>query len=160
MGMSAKFQLQMFISNPVFLSAVFSWLSAQFIKTLIRLISGHIHSVSELFSLLFWKTGGMPSSHSALVAALTTSIGYHSGINSDVFILACCFALVTVRDAVGVRRSSGIQANIINKIGKELQKGEIIPSFNPVKEVQGHKPLEVVVGCLLGAFIGTAFSIL
>jgi len=110
--------------------------------------------------LLFWKTGGMPSSHSALVAALITSIGYHSGINSDVFILACCFALVTVRDAVGVRRSSGIQANIINKIGKELQKGEIIPSFNPAKEVQGHKPLEVVVGCLLGAFIGTAFSIL
>ncbi len=160
MGMSAKFQLQMFITNPIFLSAIFSWLSAQFIKTLIRLISGRVHSLSELISLLFFKTGGMPSSHSSLVSALATSIGYHSGINSDVFILACCFALVTVRDAVGVRRSSGIQAKVINKIGAELQGKEIISSFNPVKEVQGHKPLEVLVGCLLGVFIGTAFSIL
>ncbi len=159
MGMSAKFQLQMFITNPLFLSAIFSWLSAQFIKTLIRLISGRVHSISELISLLFWKTGGMPSSHSALVSAMTTAIGYHSGINSDIFMLACAFAIVTVRDAVGVRRSSGIQAKVINKIGTELQKKELI-TFNPVKEVQGHKPLEVAVGCLLGVFIGTAFSIL
>lgn len=158
--MSAKFQLQMFVTNPVFLSVIFSWLSAQFIKTLIRLLSGRVHSISELVSLLFWKTGGMPSSHSALVSALTTSIGYRAGINSDIFILACCFALVTVRDAVGVRRSSGIQAKVINHIGSELQKKEILTSFSPVKEVQGHKPLEVIVGCLLGVFIGIAFSIL
>lgn len=160
MGMSAKFQLQMFITNPIFLSAIFSWLSAQFIKTLIRLVSGRVHSLSELISLLFWKTGGMPSSHSALVSAITTSIGYRSGINSEIFLLSCCFALVTVRDAVGVRRSSGIQAKVINTIGTELKKKEVIDSFNPVKEVQGHKPLEVIVGCLLGVFIGTAFSIL
>ena len=160
MGMSAKFQLQMFITNPIFLSAIFSWLSAQFIKTLIRLVSGRVHSRSELISLLFWKTGGMPSSHSALVSAITTSIGYRSGINSEIFLLSCCFALVTVRDAVGVRRSSGIQAKVINTIGTELKKKEVIDSFNPVKEVQGHKPLEVIVGCLLGVFIGTAFSIL
>ncbi|MBP5792883.1 MAG: divergent PAP2 family protein, partial [Spirochaetaceae bacterium] len=61
--MSAKFQLQMFITNPIFLSAIFSWLSAQFIKTLIRLVSGRVHSLSELVSLLLFKTGGMPSSH-------------------------------------------------------------------------------------------------
>ncbi len=160
MGMSAKFQLQMFITNPIFLSAIFSWLSAQFIKTLIRLVSGRVHSLSELISLLLWKTGGMPSSHSALVSAITTAIGYRSGINSEIFLLSCCFALVTVRDAVGVRRSSGIQAKVINTIGTELKKKEVIDSFNPVKEVQGHKPLEVIVGCLLGVFIGTAFSIL
>ncbi|MBR6214850.1 MAG: divergent PAP2 family protein [Spirochaetaceae bacterium] len=158
--MSAKFQLQMFITNPIFLSAIFSWLSAQFIKTLIRLVSGRVHSLSELISLLLWKTGGMPSSHSALVSAITTAIGYRSGINSEIFLLSCCFALVTVRDAVGVRRSSGIQAKVINTIGTELKKKEVIDSFNPVKEVQGHKPLEVIVGCLLGVFIGTAFSIL
>ena len=159
MDVSAKNQIQIFLTNPVFLSAVFSWLSAQFIKTIIKLISGKVTSMGELFSLLLWKTGGMPSSHSALVCSLCASIGFRCGINSDLFILACCFALVTVRDAVGVRRSSGIQAKEINKIGNAMQDHSLM-SFNPIKEVQGHKPIEVFVGCLLGISIGTAFAIL
>ncbi len=159
MGNTAKLQLHLLMTSPVFLSAVFSWLSAHLIKTLIRLVSGRVSSLKELFELLFWKTGSMPSSHCALVVALATSIGYRSGIHSDIFILACCFALVVVRDAVGVRRSSGIQAKVINEIGFVLSKKEM-PDFKPVKEVQGHKPLEVIIGSLLGFFIGTAFSIL
>lgn len=159
MGFTLKMQLQMLLANPVFLSAIFSWLSAQFVKTLIRLLSGRVTSLKELVELLFWKTGSMPSSHSALVTSVSTSIGYHSGIDSDVFILSCCFALVVIRDAVGVRRSSGIQASVINKMGSALQEKSLV-TFSPVKEVQGHKPLEVLVGCLLGIFIGTAFSIL
>lgn len=152
-------QLQLFLVNPVFLSAVFSWISAQFVKTLIKLVSGRVKSLKELPELLFWKTGGMPSSHAALVTSVSTAIAYRSGLDSDVFILSCCFALVVIRDAVGVRRSSGIQANVINKIGSVLDEKSLM-TFKPVKEVQGHKPLEVCVGCLLGLFIGTAFSIL
>lgn len=159
MGNVAKVQMQMLISNPVFLSAVFSWLSAQFIKTLIKLVSGKVKSVRDLPALLLWKTGSMPSSHSALVTSLCTAIGYRSGVGSDIFILACCFALVVIRDAVGVRRSSGVQANVINKIGMKLNEKEIV-QFQPVKEVQGHRPIEVFVGSLLGIFIGTAFSVL
>ena len=101
----------------------------------------------------------MPSSHSSLVTALCTSIGFKHGVTSDIFLLALAFMLVVIRDAVGVRRSSGIQAKTLNELGNQLKEKNLV-DFKPVKEVQGHKPLEVIMGCLLGVFIGTAFSTL
>ena len=53
-------QLKGLVTNPVLLACVFSWLSAQLIKTLIKLLSGKVHSVGELFELLIWRTGSMP----------------------------------------------------------------------------------------------------
>ncbi|MBQ5400266.1 MAG: divergent PAP2 family protein [Treponema sp.] len=156
---NAKDQFISFIRNPVLLSCIFSWLSAQFVKTLINLFSGKIHSVQELFELLIWRTGGMPSSHSALVSTLCTTIAFRSGINSDIFLLSLGFFMVTIRDAVGVRRANGLQAKIINKIGKSLAEKKLIDEFKPVKEVNGHTPVEVAIGCLLGFFIGLAFSL-
>ena len=156
---NTKEQIISFIRNPVLLSCIFSWLSAQFIKTLINLFSGKIHSVQELFELLIWRTGGMPSSHSALVATLCTTIAFRSGINSDVFLLSLGFFMVTIRDAVGVRRANGIQAKLINKIGRSLAEKKLIDDFKPVKEVNGHTPAEVAIGCLIGFFIGLAFSL-
>ncbi len=156
----SKQQIILFITNPVLLSMLFSWLVAQLIKTLIKLFSGKVGSLKELLELLFWRTGGMPSSHSALVVSLTTCIGFRSGINSDVFMLAAAFMFVTVRDALGVRRSSGIQANMINRLGHQLEGKNIIEEYKPIKEVQGHKPAEVFIGCLLGFLIGVAFSVL
>lgn len=152
-------RLFLLLQNPIFISCIFSWLSAQFIKTVIKLITGKVHSIKELIELLLWRTGGMPSSHSALVSTLCVSIGFRSGIDSDIFILAFCFMLVTIRDALGVRRSSGIQAKIINEMGRALDNEKII-KFRPIKEVQGHKPLEVLVGSLLGAAIAVAFCVL
>jgi acid phosphatase family membrane protein YuiD len=152
-------QLHLLFQSPLFLAAIFSWLSAQFIKTIIKLFGGRVRSLRELVELLFWRTGGMPSSHSALVSSITTSIGFRSGVTSDVFVLSLCFALVVIRDAVGVRRSSGLQAKTLNEIGRCLEE-EALLTFKPVKEVQGHKPFEVVTGCFLGFFIGAAFSTL
>ncbi len=156
---NTKEQLQALLNNPIFLAGIFSWLSAQFIKTAVALLLGKIKDFRELLALLVWRTGGMPSSHSALVFSVTTAIGISSGFNTDVFILSFCFTLVVIRDAVGVRRASGIQAKTINELGKTLQKKEIL-EFKKIKEVHGHKPLEVGIGSLLGIFIGIAFSIL
>ena len=110
--------------------------------------------------MLLWRTGGMPSSHSALVACLCTTIAFRSGIDSDVFILSLCFYLVTIRDAVGVRRANGIQANLLNKIGENLKEKGLFDDFNKIKEVQGHTPMEAIIGSLLGLFIGIGFSVL
>ncbi len=152
-------QLATFLVSPVFVACVFSWFSAQFIKTLIKLFSRKVHSISELLELLIWRTGSMPSSHSALVACLCTTIAFHSGLSSDVFILALCFYLVTIRDAVGVRRANGVQAKMLNDMGRALEQKELY-QYKKIKEVQGHTPLEVFVGSLLGFFIGVAFSVL
>lgn len=157
--MNLREQLYLFFSQPAFLACLFSWLSAQLVKTLIKLFSGKVRSLKELFELLLWRTGSMPSSHSALVATLCTTIGFHSGINSDVFLLSLGFYLVTIRDAVGVRRANGIQAAMLNRIGRLLAAKNIIDDAKPIKEVQGHTPAEVVMGSLLGFFIGLAFSI-
>ena len=150
-----KEQLKLFLINPVFLSCVFSWLGAQFLKTAINLIYGRIHSLSELLENLIWRTGGMPSSHSALVSSLCTTIGFRNGINSDVFVF-----FINIREAYEVRHSSGIQAKKINEIGNELQNLKIIKEYKKIKEVNGHTPMEVICGCLLGFFIGLAFSLL
>ena len=157
--MNLKEQLNLFFSQPAFLACLFSWLSAQLVKTLIKLFSGKVHSLKELFELLLWRTGSMPSSHSALVATLCTTIGFRSGVNSDVFILSLGFYLVTIRDAVGVRRANGLQATMLNKIGRLLAAKNIIEEVKPIKEVQGHTPAEVIIGSLLGFFIGLAFSV-
>lgn len=155
----AKNQLTLLFSNPILIACIFSWFCAQFIKTIIKLFYGQVHSLKQLFELLVWRTGGLPSSHSALVACLCTTIACRSGIDSDIFILAFCFFLVTVRDAVGVRRSNGIQARRVNEITKVLNE-KLSTNFKNLKEVQGHSPMEVFVGSLLGFFIGLAFSVL
>ena len=151
-------QVKKFLSNPVLLACISSWFCAQFIKTVISILYGRIHSLYELVENLIWKTGGLPSSHSALVASLSTSVGFRNGISSDIFILSLCFFMVTIRDAVGVRRSNGIQAQKINEIGRLLNKKDII-DYKPIREVNGHTPMEVTIGCLLGFFIGLAFSL-
>lgn len=153
-------QFLLFIYNPIFLSCVFSWIGAQFIKTAINLIYGRIHSFGDLIETMLWKTGGMPSSHSALVTSLCTTIGIKHGINSDLFVFALAFFLVTIRDAFGVRRSSGLQAKKINELGTELGDKKLIDDYKKIKEVNGHTPMEVLCGCLVGFFVGLAFSLL
>lgn len=153
-------QMNLFFRNQVLLSCIFSWFGAQFLKTAINLIYGRIHSLGELFEMMIWRTGGMPSSHSALVTSLCTTIGFKDGIHSDIFILSLCFFLVVIRDAFGVRRSSGIQTKKLNEIGRELNEKKILDHYETMKEVNGHTPMEVLCGCILGFFIALAFSLL
>ena len=156
----SKQQIILFITNPVLLSMLFSWLVAQLIKTLIKLFSGKVGSLKELLELLFWRTGGMPSSHSALVTSLCTTIALKDGIHSDLFIFSLAFFLVTIRDAFGVRRSSGLQAQKLNELGKTLKDKDLIDDYKKLKEVNGHTPMEVMCGCLVGLFVALAFSLL
>ena len=155
--LKSKF-LELFL-NPVFLACVFSWFCAQFIKTIINLCLRRIHSVGELFECLIWKTGGFPSSHTSLVTSLCTCIGFRNGVGSDIFMLSACLMMITIRDALGVRRANGIHAVKLNEIGKELNDKQVL-NYKPIKAVLGHNPMEVVFGAILGFFIGLAFSAL
>jgi uncharacterized protein len=146
-------------SNPVFLSAVFSLLIAQFLKAIINIFKAKTRSFRAVLTTFFWKTGGMPSSHSALAVSITTAIGIVDGFSTNLFILALFFSLVIIRDALGVRRATGLQAKALNQLGKELNARNAIP-YRPVKEVHGHTPAEVAIGSLLGFFIALAFCTL
>jgi acid phosphatase family membrane protein YuiD len=148
-----------FFENPVFLSSVSSWFLAQVVKTAIVVLRGNRKSRRELLETIAWRTGGMPSSHSALVSAMAVSIGLRDGFGSDLFVIALFVALIVMRDAMGVRRSSGIQARMLNLLGRRLEE-RMHMEFHPVKEVHGHAPLEVVIGALLGIFIAAAYRFL
>ncbi|MDA8409767.1 MAG: divergent PAP2 family protein [Treponema sp.] len=147
------------LSNSVFLSAIFSLLLAQFVKAIVNLLRLPRHSLREALLTFAWKTGGMPSSHSALAISISTAIAFKNGLNSELFILSTFFTLVVIRDALGVRHSSGIQARSLNALGKRYAARFGEP-WVPVKEVMGHTPSQVFVGSLLGFFIALAFSTL
>lgn len=146
-----------FFTNPIILACITSWIGAQFIKAAIKLFSGNVHSFGELMELMFWRTGGMPSSHSAVSCALCTVICGRNGPGSDIFAFSMVFLFITIRDAFGVRRSSGIQAHKINEIGTELKDKNVLNEYKPVKETRGHSPMEVLMGCVFGFLVGLAF---
>jgi uncharacterized protein len=147
------------LSNPIFLSAVFSLLTAQFIKSIVLVLKSRARSFRAVLATFLWKTGGMPSSHSALAISIAASIAIVDGPNSSLFVLALFFALVVIRDALGVRRAAGHQARALNQLGRDLAS-RLGMGFHPVREVHGHNPAEVLVGGLLGFFIALAFCTL
>ena len=133
--------------NQVLWVTLAAWLAAQSIKILLEIRREH-----RFDSRWIMGTGGMPSAHSAGVAALATSVGLKSGFDTVNFAVALIFALVTMFDAQGVRRAAGRQAAILNKIIDEFNvSGQI--SEGRLKELLGHTPTEVVAGGLVGCFL-------
>ena len=99
----------------------------------------------------FLETGGMPSSHSAAVTALATSIGIVYGWTSPYFTIAAIFGSIVMYDATGIRRAAGQQAELINELVNEL--GHLFDEgFQPqaLKTLLGHTYPQVIAGALLG----------
>ena len=103
-------------------------------------------------------SGGMPSSHSAFVSTLTTTIGLKHGVSSDLFAVVTVFSLIIIYDASGVRRAVGKQANVINNIIHHLNLKKLEQEKNYLKHelkvLIGHTPLEVLIGTIIGISIG------
>ena len=129
---------------------------AQVLKMVFYLLVNKHRKPWDAVEMAIWRTGGMPSSHSAIVCSLTTSTGLTEGIASNLFIICLFFSMVVLRDALGVRRSAGLQAKALNRLGKQSAEKAGV-EFDAVKEIQGHTPLEVLVGACLGIFISFGF---
>jgi hypothetical protein len=147
--------LQTLFSNPIFLSALFSLLIAQFMKAVISLVKARREALREAMLIFFWRTGGMPSSHSAVAISISAAIALTQGF-SDLFIVSLFLSLIVIRDALGVRRSAGLQSKVLNKLGNDLSLRLGI-KYDSVKEVHGHTWPEVLVGSVLGFCIAFAF---
>jgi acid phosphatase family membrane protein YuiD len=147
-----------FFANPIILSSLTSWCLSQLIKGIIALlqIRKKVISLPEVLETLVWRTGGMPSSHAAVVASMTAAVGFHDGLGSNLFAVSLFVAMVVMRDAMGVRRASGLQAHALNLLGKNTSD-KLGINFQTVKEIQGHGPLEVIVGALLGILVSAAY---
>ena len=140
-------------TNRVIQAAALAWAIAQGLKVILTLCISHKFDSSRIFG-----SGGMPSSHSAMVCALMTMIGFREGWGSAIFAIAFCFAGVTMYDAAGVRRSTGRNAEVINRMLDDLATKGFFMDEERLKELVGHTPLQVTAGALLGIFIGTLMA--
>ena len=157
--MTVAIQLRSLFVNNIFLATAASLCTAQVLKMIFFIITNKGGRVLDAITTVVWRTGGMPSSHSAVVCALVTSVGFKEGVSSNLFIFSIWFALVVLRDALGVRRAAGLQAKALNFLGRQFMEKTGV-DFHAVKEIQGHSPLEVAVGAFLGICIATGFAIL
>jgi acid phosphatase family membrane protein YuiD len=148
--------LKAIFQNLIFLSAATSWLLAQAVKVVVILCRKRWKSPRDVIKTLFWYTGGMPSSHAAVVSSVAVAAAFSEGLSSNLFGVCVFFALVVMRDAMGVRRAAGLQARSLNQLGRAVSE-KVDIDFQPVKEIQGHHPLEVVAGAFLGVFVAVAF---
>jgi uncharacterized protein len=133
--------------NKIFMVTLASWVIAQSVKVVIGVIQERRFDFRW-----FVGTGGMPSSHSAGASSLATAVGINYGFDSVYFALAAAFTIVVMFDAQGVRRATGRQARILNRIMEDIYwKGKI--QGERLRELVGHTPLEVIMGFLLGILI-------
>jgi hypothetical protein len=141
-----EFQFFNFLDN-----AVLAWgLAACGIAQLSKLVFELIFKQSWRPSVLI-ETGGMPSSHSALVTGTAAGVGLQLGFNDPLFALASTIAFIVMYDASGIRRSAGLTAAKVNQILKD-NSNELSSEAN-LKESLGHTKIEVLVGSILGPIV-------
>ena len=136
------------LQNYALWIALCAWLVAQVLKILIEFVRTRKIKLSLLMA-----SGAMPSSHSAFVVAVSTSIGLTEGFDTPLFALGAIISMIVMYDASGVRRAAGHQAKAINEILDSIENSGI-KLDKKLKEVLGHTPLEVAAGAILG--IGVA----
>lgn len=129
------------------ISGLFAGFFAQLIKFVWKLVR---HRKLDFRTLV--ATGGMPSSHSALVVGLTTSVGLTQGWASPLFDVSLVFSFIVMYDAAGVRQAAGKQAKVLNDIVGELQH-DFKVSIPRLQELLGHTPREVLGGAILGIVV-------
>ena len=137
-----------FIQNKYIYIPFLLWFFIQLYKVLYDLITTKKFNFKRIIG-----SGGMPSSHSAIVVSLATLIGKYQGVDTPIFALALIMAFVVMYDACGVRRAAGKQAALLNKIIETPGLTGVQVSERLV-EVLGHTPVQVFVGALLGVIVG------
>jgi len=138
-------------TNRVFLAGFWGWFMAQTLKIFTKRLKKGVWDIRAIVD-----SGGMPSSHSALCAGITTAIAYQHGLGSSAWALSLAFSSIVMYDAAGVRRHAGKQAEALNYVIGELLQGHPVSDVK-LKEVLGHTPLQVCAGAVLGILFGIFF---
>ena len=140
-----------FARNRILWVTVMVWITGQSIKIAANLLQGRRFNFRWII-----RTGGMPSSHAAGVTALSVCCGIEYGFQSGMFALSSVFAMVTMFDAQGVRRSAGEQAEVLNKVIDDMYWHKKV-DVGRIRDFVGHSPMQVLAGLALG--IGMAICL-
>ena len=136
------------IQNKYIYIPFFLWFGIQLFKLIYDLVTTKKFNFKRIMG-----AGGMPSSHSAVVAGLATLIGKYEGVSSPIFAVALITAFIVMYDACGVRRAAGKQAALLNKIVETPGLTGLQVSEKLI-EVLGHTPVQVFVGAIIGVIVG------
>ena len=136
------------LTNKVLIVAAIAWLVAGILKVIIEVIVLKKFDIKRIFG-----AGGMPSSHTATVVALVISTGYYAGFSNTSFAIAFILAIIVVHDAMGVRRETGIQAKVLNKMVFDSNVFDDINLEKRLKEYIGHTPSQVLIGGIVGLIV-------
>ncbi|KPK68115.1 hypothetical protein AMJ71_04655 [candidate division TA06 bacterium SM1_40] len=139
-----------FLANRIFWVCIACGLTAQCIK-----VVGTYLRERRINFKQFVEMGGMPSAHSAAVAALAVTVGLESGFSSALFAVTLVLSLMVMYDAAGLRGSVGRQAELLNRILDDFYATKRIPERN-LRELIGHTPIEVIAGAILGIVFALA----
>lgn len=135
-------------NNKILGCALLAWFVAQLLKVMIDLLLKRKLNIGRMIG-----SGGMPSSHSAMVTALAVAVGRTAGASSVLFAMCFVLAAIVMYDAAGVRRETGEQAKILNQMIENWIDDDT-DFGRELKELVGHTPLEVFAGAALGIAIG------
>ena len=142
--------------NPILTVALLAWFVAQVLKTLINFILLGKFQLERM-----WGDGGMPSAHSATVCAMVIATARSEGFGSAIFAVAAVVAIITMHDAMGVRRETGEQAKVLNKMIEQwidvTEKNAPFRQNMHLKEMVGHTPLQVLAGFVVGCVVGALY---
>jgi acid phosphatase family membrane protein YuiD len=136
--------LEELLNNDTLWIALLAFAIAQLIKVVVDLFR-----TKKINTSLLIGSGGMPSSHSAFVTAMTTAVGLQDGFDSALFAISAILSMVVMYDAAGVRRAAGRHAAIINTIIENVENSGL-KLDKKLKELLGHSPIEVAAGAILG----------
>ncbi|KAL2547177.1 Acid phosphatase/vanadium-dependent haloperoxidase-related protein [Forsythia ovata] len=142
-------------SNYPLLSALIAFALAQSFKLILSWYKERRWDLKQLVG-----SGGMPSSHSATVVALTVAVGLQEGFGGSLFAIALILACVVMYDATGVRLHAGRQAEVLNQIVCELPSEHPLAESRPLRELLGHTHTQVVAGALLGLITATIIHLI
>lgn len=144
--------------NPILTVALLAWFVAQVLKTLINFILLGKFQLERM-----WGDGGMPSAHSATVCAMVIATARSEGLSSAIFAVAAVVAIITMHDAMGVRRETGEQAKVLNKMIEQwidvTEKNAPFLQNMHLKEMVGHTPLQVLAGFVVGCVVGALYPV-
>ena len=143
-----------FLDNYLLISALTGWIVAQILKVFTGMFSKEKFS----FTRLLFSNGGMPSSHSATVMALSVAALLGEGVGSPAFAICAILSIIVMNDAVGVRQETGKQSKVINEIMRKMSTGRHEDVETGLKELVGHTPLQVIMGALTGACVAVLLA--
>ena len=142
--------------NEILTVSLLSWFVAQVLKTIINFVLLGRFQLERM-----WGDGGMPSAHSATVTAMVIATARSEGIHSAIFAVAAVVAIITMHDAMGVRRETGEQAKVLNKMIEQwidvTEKNAPFLQNMHLKEMVGHTPLQVLAGFVVGCVVGALY---